>query len=699
MRANTPIPFIRGLMTSVMVTALCTATPASAQEDEGIFTLLGRIILGAGTAKVAIDTPQAVTSIDQADLDRDQPKTVNDLFKSVPGVQGTGASARPLGQAFNIRGIGNTEQSGSESRIIVTVDGAPKFFEQYRLGSFFGDFDLFKRVEVLRGPASSTLYGSGAIGGVVAFTTKDASDFIPEDKTTTLRFKTGLESNGAGKNIGVIFATRKGGAEYLGSLNFGTGNDRKDGSGRVLAGSAFDSVSGLLKGTFSMGEEQTLTVALSRTDSNLDDTVVAQTGGAAVPAFGTADLRTIDDTISLTWKNPVSTSAFWDTSATLSFTDTSVSKDNFSLGALCGPGQSQVLCDSDFGYKTITLKLENTADLSTGAWENYLTFGAQLSKQTRSATSISGPLSFHPEGKDQKLGVYVQGEFVWNDRLTIIPGVRVDFGDLNPSTAAIAAGAAAKTDTAVSPKLAVLYKVNDNWSVFGSIARTQRMPTLDELFSSETAGALPARTPSLTLAKESADTIELGFTYQRTGLFGADDALQVKATAFHNDLTNLIATSPRVAGGPAVPYFSNISAAEIWGAEIEASYDAERWFGQLAYSNVRSKDRSTDLTLADTPSENVVLTLGAKLPDQNLTIGWRGAYYDKITTSSVTTSGAAYDTHDLFVTWKPQDGVLAGLDVNLSVENLFNATYRNNLSQDNSLGRNAKLSVSKSLTW
>ena len=120
----------------------------------------------------------------------------------------------------------------------------------------------------------------------MAFTTKDASDFLEDGKTTTLRFTTGLESNGAGKKLGLIFATRQGGAEYLGSLNFGTGGDRKDGAGTVLAGSAFDSVSGLLKGTFSMGEEQTLTVALSRTDSNLDDTVVAQTGGAAVAGGG-----------------------------------------------------------------------------------------------------------------------------------------------------------------------------------------------------------------------------------------------------------------------------------------------------------------------------------------------------------------------------------------------------------------------------
>jgi len=686
-------PARSGLFTTAATALVLCSQPALAQDQgDGFFTMLGRIILGTGTAKVAIDTPQAVTALEQEDLDQLQPATIADLLKTVPGVQAAGASARALGMAFNIRGIGNTEQNASEERIKVVVDGAPKFFEKYRMGSFFGDLDLYKRVEILRGPASSTLYGSGAIGGVVAFTTKDAADFLGEGDGSSLRVKLGFDSNGAGDREGVIYATRKGNVELLAALNRSSGGIMQDGSGTDLLGTEHESWSGLVKGklTFGHDNEQSLTLALSRTDSDLEDTQVAQTGGSASAFFGTADVHTIDDTVTLTYNNAFPDSPLLNLTVQLSYTDTATRMRNFSLAAMCGPGTLQVLCDNDAAYRTTTLKVENLTDLSTGAWENYLTLGVQLSEQERTATSTLGDLSFHPQGTDRKLGLYVQGEFTLNDTLTIIPGLRIDFGDRTPSAASVAAGATATEDTAVSPKLAVLYKLNDNWGLFGSAARTERMPTLDELYSFD--GDEP---PSLNLDKEEAASVELGFTFQKGDVLSSGDSLQVKATAFHNDLSNLIARDST----SGTPYYRNIRDAEIWGAELEAAYDAERWFGSLAWSHVKSKDLSTGLTLADTPAETVALTLGAKFPDQNLTLGWRAAYFDKITTSSATTSGNAYDTHDLFVAWKPDQGALAGIEVNFAIENVFDKTYRNNLALDNATGRNAKLTIAKGFTW
>lgn len=703
------------LRTTALITtcaALALGTPAAAQDGEGLFQMLGRIILGAGTARVAIDTPQAVTALEQADLDRRQAGNIGEMLRGIPGVQAAGASTRPLGQAFNIRGIGNSEQTASEERIKVVVDGAPKFFEQYRLGSFFADTELFKRVEILRGPASSTLYGSGTIGGVVAFTTKDASDFLAEGESAALRFRLGYESNGDVIKPGVIFAHRAGNAEFLLALNTSDGGEKRDGAGNAIPGTEHQSVSGLLKGKLSFGDadDQSLTLSLSRTDTNLDRTPVAQTGGATfIPTFGFADIHAVDDTASLTWRHEFAGNDLLDLTVQLSHTNTDVTKRNFTGSTLvCAGGLAQVLCDSDFGYPTTALKIENTADLSRGNWQNFLTFGLQVTDQQREATSAIGPLPFHPEGTDRKLGVYAQGEFIWNDRLTLIPGLRVDFGDRTPSAFTASVGGVPAEYTAVSPKLSALYKLNDQWGVFGTLARTERMPTLDELYSSDAGRRV---SPGLDL--ETANSVELGLTYQREGLWSAGDSLRVKATAFHSDIRNLIVVN--AATGP-VPRFDNVRAAEIWGAEVEAAYDADRWFASLGYSNVRSAFRETGrsgnagagLTLPDTPAENVSLTLGLKVPDRGLTLGWTASYHDAITNANVPTAPMSpltstrtpsYHTHDLFVTWKPDSGALAGLDLTLTVQNLFDADYKNNLSLDRGQGMNAKLSIARAITW
>lgn len=694
-------PATRGRLLSTATALALSATPAVAQE-EGVFQMLGRIILGTGTAKVAIDTPQSVSVLEQDDLDRLQPKTLGDLFATVPGVQAAGASARVLGQAFNIRGIGNSEQTASEERIKVTVDGAPKFFEAYRMGSFFSDLDLFKRVEILRGPASSTLYGSGTLGGVIAYTTRDASDFLAEGETAALRFKGSYASNGDGLGFGVTYAQRAGNAEFLAALHRSHGDEMQDGGGAALAGTEHDSTSALIKGKWTLGEagDQDLTLAFSRTDTDLEDSPVAQTGGAAfIPGFGTSDIHSVDDTATATWHHGFAANDLLDLTVQLSFTDTDVQKRDFSLAALCAPGRMAVLCDSDIAYTTTALKIENVSDLSLGDWQSFLTLGLQLSQQERKASSSIGALGFHPEGTDTKLGLYAQGEFTWADRLTLIPGVRVDFGDRTPSAATAAAGATPVEDSAVSAKLSALYELTDSFSVFGTLARTERMPTLDELYSNDN-----GQLPSLNLDKEQADSVELGLTFRREGLLSEGDSLLMKATVFHNDLTNLIVSN--AAAGPGAVRYANIRSAEIRGAEIEASYDAERWFGSLAWSHVKSKDGATGLQLQDTPAENLALTLGAKLPDQGLTLGWRAYFFDGITnyttgttTVNTATSGESYHTHDLFVTWQPETGALAGLDINLTVENVFDADYRNNLALDRAPGVNAKLSIGKSVTW
>jgi hemoglobin/transferrin/lactoferrin receptor protein len=249
-------------------------------------------------------------------------------------------------------------------------------------------------------------------------------------------------------------------------------------------------------------------------------------------------------------------------------------------------------------------------------------------------------------------------------------------------------------DYALSPKVAVLYKLDDNVSLFGSVARTERLPTLDELYSYSATQA-----PAIALERETSLNMELGLALDRRDLFRDGDSLQLKLTAFQNDVENLI---QRTAAAHPM-YFESISAARFRGLELEAGYEAERVFGRLAWSKIEAWDTTYDYRLNSNPADRLVLVLGGRAPDRGLEYGWRGTFVEAITTASRSTSTGVitptsydgYVTHDLFLRWTPQTGLMGGFSLDMAVENLTDALYRNNLAKDNGPGRTFKVSLAR----
>ena len=318
-----------------------------------------------------------------------------------------------------------------------------------------------------------------------------------------------------------------------------------------------------------------MTFAYSLTDTDLDDAQVAQTGGSSAAFFGTADIHANDSTATLIWTNAVPDSDLLDLTVTLSHTETQITKHNFTLGAICAPGSSQVLCKGQFGYATTAIKAESRMTFGGGAWQNSVILGAQVSSQDRAASSSLGAMG-------------LRHQFARQRRLA---------------------------------KLQALYAVNGTLGIFGTFAQPERRPTLDALYSCGTSRAGAVQVPSLTLENETARTFEFGMTVKRDNLLTDGDSLQLKATLFHNDLDNLIAAN--TTGAARSTAFVNVAKVPTWGGEIEAAYDAERWLVNLGYSDVKSRNQTPgagyDTTLADTLAEN--LSLGAKLPDAGVTLG------------------------------------------------------------------------------
>jgi hemoglobin/transferrin/lactoferrin receptor protein len=657
------------------------ATAAPEEEGGAPRSTLSRIVVTAGAEKVAIETPQAVTTLDQEDIDAKQATTIADLLEDVPGVSAVGG-ASALGQSFNIRGIG-AALAGDESKIIVQVDGVGKFHEQYRVGSFFSEPELYKRVDVLRGPASSTLYGTGALAGVITFATKDARDILAADKRFAVRVKGGYEDNSESTLYSGLLALQPlERLDVLAAYNQRGGNDYENGSGEVVLPSRSKSESFLVKSRLYLGEGTGHSFWASYQNWLSDSFQLYDQQVGASAAFVR---RKVDDTTAVFgYDNRFEGNDWLDLAMQVSYADTFVdqSDNEFSPTAL---GLA-----SEYSYATTQARVQNTSTFSLNeATQLFLTAGAQASRQQRRnpRTLANGTVVYgagtHPEGDTQMSGLFVQSELVWDEKLTLIAGVRFDDQHLDPGEGVPTATEV--DNNAFSPKLAALYNFTPHFGVFGSFARTERLPTLDETFSrSGTRGA------NFTLEPEESDNTELGVTLNFAGLAAGHDSLALKLTGFQNDVTNLI--TPAAAGSW---YSINVGEGQYRGVELEAEYTQKQFYVRAAASTMEGTDETTDLPLNTIPADELSVTAAYMVRSAGLTFGWRGEFAraQNEVSGAFATPTPGYGVHSLFGTWRPQRGALRGMDVRLGVDNLMDKTFRRHLASLDAEGRSFKLTV------
>lgn len=656
------------LLGTTALSLILTAAPALSQDAGDGF--LGTLSLGKSKREVATDTATAVTEIDSREIADRQAGTMAELIDSVPGVTlVNGATAQ--GSGINIRGYGANSTYGTDQKVLIQVDGVTRGSEElYRIGNqLFTDPALYKEVEVIRGTVGSFEYGSGVVGGVVRLETKDASDFTGGTPGFAYRQSFEFQSNGNGLTASSILAwqpTEK--LEFLLSHTRRTLGTQTDGDGNLInpAADDVDDPSWLAKArlTFGDNDEHSLTASYTSTESTEYDVPYDSFG---TTTFGNVDREVNSETFMLRYGyNPVGNDLI-DLSAQLSYANEEI------LQTPVIPGNP--LLDADHQYETTTLTFKNRARFDTGALGHSLVTGLELINRKRLNASSA------PGGEDDRWAIFAVDEMQLGDAWTITPALRYESSTIQGSTAPTNGR---YSNDALMGGLSLRYAFGNGWSVFGSAAYTEVLPPIDDLDN------IARVTQS-----EKSRTYEIGAAYARRDAFRAGDSLSFKINAYDTrlwDVTSFVSTT--IVGG--MPVFADLDEINTQGIEIEASYAMENGFYMDANLNIADGKETTAAQIEqdwrNQAANSARLTLGKRI-GETYDFSWETVAADDITVNGVRSSG--YVTHNLRATIAPQDGVWAGTEFRIGVENLFDKQYQPHLSTRAAAGRNVKVTLAK----
>ena len=540
-----------GIATLLLASAAQAAEPAA--PDLPLIDVLDRIVVSATlTERAQRDVASEVSVIDALQIDRRQIQDVADLLRYEPGVSASGSAigAGRFGRdGITIRGLGG-------NRVRIELDGIaiPDGFE---IGSFSSagrdvvDVDALKRVEIVRGAASS-LFGSDALGGVVSYLTRDPSDYLGADGGQYAAAKllydsanrgsaiTGTWAGGGAHDGIVLVATRREGSA---TGNKGTHDSadatrtrpnpqdtrsdallakyvHADGSGRVdrltldgelgkvdtdvLSGRVFSPLTHA-RTTSLFGEDQRQRLRLAF--------------GQELPLAGAlAD--------SLDWSIHAQHSA--------ATQDTFEQRVTIAAGGPVDPKQRYRRFE--FGQRVIGAEALAHKAFRTGAIEHALSYGLDLSRTrseelrdgwqrdltTGAVTHVVSPDTFpvrdFPISDTTSAALFGQDELrLANDRLSLIPALRVDHYRLDPRADAIFSEdnpgmtPVGLTRTRWSPKFGAIWRFDATLSAFAQYAHGFRAPPYSDVNMGFTNLAFGYTSlPNPDLKPETSNGLELG---------------------------------------------------------------------------------------------------------------------------------------------------------------------------------------------
>jgi hemoglobin/transferrin/lactoferrin receptor protein len=687
-QAATPVLTAYGQIGGTPVQSLDTITVAASKTEERAIDALA---------------PVSVVTLDQ--IQGLQPKRLSDIFYNVPGVSFQERGDDPS-TVINIRGLQDF------GRVAVVVDGARQNYQRTghnANGSFFLDPELVGGVDIVRGPTAN-IYGSGAIGGVVSFRTKDVDDVVRPGERWGVDMSGSYGANkdrGLGSIFGGVRADPT--VDVFGGAVYRTQGNYKDGAGTEIGNTGNEIAAGLMKVTVRPAEGHEIKFGAVFQDYQysigqfnrgpvLTPAQRALFQGSSVYA---SDAKNYTGTV--TWKYSRPDDMWFDWNATLygNRTDNDQVKtyhNSTSGAAFCGPGSfgnNISGCVGDRrGYllDTVGIDVNNTTRFNVGDWRNALTYGFDaFQDDVKTFDSRGNSNVTTPSGQRTVSGGFVQLKNNYSTWLEIVSAVRYDRYDLD--SASVSTGG-----DRFSPKITVGVTPVAGFTPYVSYAEGYRAPSITEtLIAGEhaTGGGPPlfpcpsgnvglfCFLPNPALRPEVGKNKEAGLNLKYNDVFTSGDSFRGKVNVFRNDVEDyidLVGSTPIPAILiPAPGLFSqffqyqNIAHARIEGVEAETLYDAGTWFVGVAGHVIRGKNTETNVGLATITPRKITTTGGVRLLDRRLTISaqWSsfGANNDLPAGYLPSTS---YELVNLYLTYQ------ATKDITLtaSIDNLLNQYYR-----------------------
>ncbi|MBZ9858383.1 TonB-dependent hemoglobin/transferrin/lactoferrin family receptor [Mesorhizobium sp. CA12] len=642
-------------------------------------TLLDKILVISRTGETAIQSLASASHVDQEQLDRRMATTPNEMLLGVPGVA-VQADARRVSSSINIRGLQDF------GRVAVIVDGARQDFQRSDHGTqstFYVDPELIKSVDVIRGPTANT-YGSGAIGGVVFFDTKDAADLLKPEETWAGSLTGRYESNGKGWTTSATGAYRiNENWDVLGNIVYRDYGDYKNGGGDTVAGTGFDVLSGLLKTTIRSTENSELKLGWVGSKDGWTET----SGG--VPA-NDVDLKS--NTFTARYNITDDARSWLDLHINASYNRTNLDLTTLTAQNRFDPvtGLPVLLPAgslSTFDVGTTGIDIWNTSRFETASVAHELTYGGDWVGDDVDTGGTAGGDSFYtPSGKRNVSGAYIQDKLTW-EWLEVIGGLRYDHYSLKDDTNET-------SGDRVSPRITVGVSPFENAGLaglqfYGTYAEGYRSPSLTETLISgnHPAGVSFPFLSNPNLKPETGKTVEFGVNYQQNDVVEGGDALRLKAAYFHNNVDDYIdgvTLSPfdPTSGcpfGPGIPIcfqYQNFAKAKIDGFEVESVYDAGWGYAGLSASIIDGHTISYEgerADLATIPSSQVTAQLGLRFLQDKLTVGGEFQYNGKPKGNPVAKD---FTLVNAFASYQATDN----LKLDFRADNLFDVKYTNPLN-------------------